>query len=172
MPGVGSLQQPRIAQRPPQPPAQPSQPAARLSTSSRPPPDASRLAGLSVLLAEDNAINQLVARKMLAGLGMTVSVAANGAEAVRAITEAGGQPGGGFAVVLMDLLMPVMGGLEATAAIRAAGCSVPIVAMTANAGDRDRAECEAAGMDGFLPKPVLKDQLASAILAVLPPPEA
>ncbi|GBF98529.1 PAS PAC sensor hybrid histidine kinase [Raphidocelis subcapitata] len=164
--------QPALAARPMQLQPQQTQAAVRLSTASRPPPDASRLAGLSVLLAEDNAINQLVARKMLTGLGMTVTVAANGAEAVRAVDESAGQPGAGFAVVLMDLLMPVMGGLEATAAIRAAGHSLPIVAMTANAGDRDRVECEAAGMDGFLPKPVLKDQLANAILAVLPPLEA
>ncbi|KAI8475163.1 MAG: hypothetical protein J3K34DRAFT_487042 [Monoraphidium minutum] len=147
------------------------------------PLDASRLAGLSVLLAEDNAINQLVAKKMLSGLGMRVVVAGNGAEAVKAVEDAaaansnsdgadanaGSNSNGGFSVVLMDLLMPVMGGLEATAAIRAAGHDVPIVAMTANAGDRDRAECAAAGMDGFLPKPVLRDQLAGAILAVLPP---
>lgn len=154
----------------------------------RTPLDARRLSGLSVLLAEDNAINQLVAKKMLAALGMTVTVAGTGLEAVRAVEEAtgaaraAGEGGGGasglpplppcgFSVVLMDLLMPVMGGIEATRAIRAAGHSVPIVAMTANAGDRDRAECAAAGMDGFLPKPVLRDQLAGAILAVLPPEE-
>jgi len=60
-----------------------------------------------------------------------------------------------------------MGGVEATRRIREAGHWLPIVAMTANASDRDRAECAAAGMDGFMSKPVLKDQLAAAILAVL-----
>lgn len=70
--------------------------------------------------------------------------------------------------VLMDMAMPVMGGLEATAAIRAAGhAAVPILAMTANASDRDRQACCDVGMDGFLPKPVLKDQLAHAIATVL-----
>jgi CheY-like chemotaxis protein len=163
--------------------------ASGSSRSAKQPLDTSRLVGLSVLLAEDNAINQLVAKKMLAGLGMKVVVAANGQEAVAAIESGaaaaaaageGGEPPGdaaaaaaaargtGYAVVLMDLLMPVMDGLEATTAIRAAGYTVPIVAMTANAGDKDRAECAAAGMDGFLPKPVLRDQLAGAILAVLP----
>ena len=149
---------------------------------------AARLRGLRVLLAEDNAINQLVAKKMLAALGMDVTVAANGADAVAAVDAAtaaaaqqegrdgsgddaggggSGGSGGGFAVVLMDLLMPVMGGLEATRAIRAKGHPLPIVAMTANAGDADRGECLAAGMDGFLPKPVLRDQLAAAILDAL-----
>jgi CheY-like chemotaxis protein len=133
------------------------------------------LKGLRALLAEDNAINQLVARKMLAALGMTVTVASDGAEAVAAVERASAPSAAApassaerpYDVVLMDLLMPVMGGLEAAAAIRARGFAVPIVAMTANAGDRDRAECLAAGMDGFLPKPVLRDQLARAILDAL-----
>jgi len=135
----------------------------------RAPLDTHRLVGLSVLLAEDNAINQLVAKKMLTGLGMQVTVAGNGEEAVQAVEQTAGGPAGGFSVVLMDVLMPVMDGLEATAAIRAKGHGVPIVAMTANAGDKDRDECLDAGMNGFLPKPVLRDQLAGAILAVLPP---
>jgi CheY-like chemotaxis protein len=187
-PAAPPLPQPPL----PQPPLPQPQPAYAVSTPAAPPGlggtgkpvkaplDAPRLVGLAVLLAEDNAINQLVAKKMLAGLGMRVVIAANGQEAVDAVEAAAAahhnpgdisRSGGpdGFAVVLMDLLMPVMDGLEATRAIRAAGHAIPIVAMTANAGDKDRAECAAAGMDGFLPKPVLKDQLAGAILAVLPP---
>lgn len=73
----------------------------------------------------------------------------------------------GFDVVLMDMAMPVMGGVDATRAIRQLGATVPIIAMTANASDKDRDECRAAGMDGFLSKPVLKDRLAEAITQVL-----
>lgn len=72
-----------------------------------------------------------------------------------------------FDAVLMDMMMPVMGGVDATRAIRRLGCRVPILAMTANASDRDRDECRAAGMDGFLSKPVLKDRLAESLLKVL-----
>jgi len=65
------------------------------------------------------------------------------------------------------MAMPVMSGVDATVAIRAAGVhGLPILAMTANASERDRGHCERAGMDGFLCKPVLKDQLAEAIAAV------
>jgi CheY-like chemotaxis protein len=69
----------------------------------------------------------------------------------------------------MDMAMPVMGGVESTQSIRRSGYTLPIVAMTANASDKDREECEGAGMDGFLSKPVLRDQLARALLEVLPP---
>lgn len=114
-----------------------------------------------MLLAEDNLINQSVARKMLTSLGMTCTVASNGAEAV---TAAGTQR---FDCVLMDMMMPVMNGVDATRALRGKGLTLPIIAMTANAGDTDRAECLAAGMDGFLSKPVLKEQLAAALTRVL-----
>ena len=201
------------------------------------------LQGKRVLLAEDNLINQTVAKKMLTQLGMVAVVAANGAEAVDAVTS----PGSHFDVVLMDMAMPVMGGVSATKVrawtrcawnsgrccwltvcfdclflrksvasasgrrrdmrcsqsmpracnattfhpqqpsarcmwcrsvryssrshltpllivtaqnIRGRGLEVPIVAMTANASDKDRDECLDAGMDGFLSKPVLKDRLA------------
>lgn len=141
-------------------------------TSSGPSLDTQRLLGKRVLLAEDNLINQTVARKMLSSLGMQVGVAFNGLEALNAVEQAGqaaasGAPGKMFALVLMDMAMPVMGGVEATKAIRAAGHNLPIVAMTANASDSDRDECASAGMDGFLSKPVLRDQLARAMLAAL-----
>eukprot|EP00798_Chlamydomonas_sp_ICE-L_P026867 gene26867-4474_t len=71
-----------------------------------------------------------------------------------------------FDLILMDMLMPIMGGLDATRAIRQLGCDVPILAMTANASDKDRDQCRSAGMDGFLSKPVLKDRLAGSILEV------
>src|SRR6185295_904387 len=102
---------------------------------------------LQVLLAEDNVVNQRLAASLLERRGHKVVIAANGAEAVDAIRR---QP---FDVVLMDVQMPEMGGLEATAAIRAlsgAGARVPIVAMTAHAMKGDRERCLAAGMDEYL----------------------
>jgi PAS domain S-box-containing protein len=113
---------------------------------------------LSVLLVEDNAVNQLLARKLLARAGHTVTVADNGREALERIRD------DAFDIVLMDVQMPVMGGLEATAHIRAAERSagracVPIIAMTANAMDGDRERCLAAGMDAYLAKPIRADDL-------------
>jgi CheY-like chemotaxis protein/HPt (histidine-containing phosphotransfer) domain-containing protein len=117
-----------------------------------------------LLLAEDNAINQLVARSMLEAAGHRVVIAANGAEAVARCAK---EP---FDCVLMDCRMPVMDGLEATRRIRemegAAGRRTPIIALTANAMQGDRERCLAAGMDGFLAKPLdrrtLLDTVASA----------
>jgi signal transduction histidine kinase/CheY-like chemotaxis protein len=133
------------------------------------------LAGRRVLLAEDNLINQTVARKMLASLGCSAAVAADGNEAAAAV-EAARLRGEPFDLVLMDVLMPVCGGLEATRRIRAAeeeaGTSSSkggpaIVAMTANASDRDRRACRDAGMDAYLCKPVLRGQLAETVGLVL-----
>lgn len=143
--------------------------------------DTTTLQGRRVLLAEDNLINQTVARKMLTSLGLACVVASNGAEAVAAVkrtmpggsTSVGAQGEGGGAkdppydCILMDMMMPVMNGVEATVALRACGATLPIIAMTANASDADRDECWAAGMDGFLSKPVLKEQLAAALAAAL-----
>jgi len=129
-----------------------------------PPPNrAAALQGCRVLLVEDNPINQTVARKMLSGMKLHCEVASNGVEAVAAIRS-----GRQFDVVLMDMMMPVMNGVDSTREIRAMGHTrLPILAMTANASDRDRDECREAGMDGFLSKPVLKDQLADSITQVL-----
>jgi CheY-like chemotaxis protein len=82
-------------------------------------------------------------------------------------TAAAVNPEQPFSIVLMDMAMPVMGGVESTQEIRAQGFTLPIVAMTANASDKDRDECAAAGMNAFLSKPVLRDQLARALLAAL-----
>jgi signal transduction histidine kinase/CheY-like chemotaxis protein len=107
---------------------------------------------LRVLLAEDNIINQRVAVGLLTRRGHDVTVANNGREAVDASAALA------FDVVLMDVQMPVMGGLEATAAIRererAAGGHLRILAMTAHAMSGDRERCIAAGMDGYLSKPI------------------
>jgi len=117
-----------------------------------------------VLLAEDNPVNQTLATRILEKLGHTVKVANNGKEAVQhAMT-------GEFDVVLMDVQMPEMDGLEATAAIRAdeAGTTrhLPIVAMTAHAMKGDRENCISAGMDGYLSKPIRVDDLRQTILDV------
>jgi CheY-like chemotaxis protein len=112
-----------------------------------PPPD---LRGARVLLVEDNAVNQLVARKLMEQVGLSVTVAGNGQEALDRLRAAQ------FDCVLMDVQMPVMDGFETTRAIRASPelADTCVIAMTANAGSEDRELCRQAGMDDFLAKPV------------------
>ncbi|PYS39357.1 MAG: hybrid sensor histidine kinase/response regulator [Acidobacteria bacterium] len=109
-------------------------------------------APLHILLAEDNPVNQKVAVRLLERRGHTVEVACTGLEAVTAAARSN------FDVILMDVQMPEMGGLEATALIRQrernTGNHVPIVAMTAHAMSGDRERCLEAGMDDYLPKPI------------------
>ena len=119
---------------------------------------------LRVLLAEDNPVNQTLAVRILERLGHKVQVVTNGKEAVgRAQTE-------NFDLILMDVQMPEMDGLEATTAIRTAeagtGKHVPIVAMTAHAMKGDREKCLSAGMDEYLSKPIRIDELKQAISEV------
>jgi CheY-like chemotaxis protein len=106
----------------------------------------------SVLLAEDNPVNQQVAVRLLDRRGHRVTVVASGQEALDALDRAS------FDIVLMDLQMPTMGGLEATARIRereaGSGRRLPIVAMTAHAMTGDRERCLAADLDGYLSKPI------------------
>jgi two-component system, sensor histidine kinase len=117
-------------------------------------------ARLRILLVEDNKVNQTVALKMLGKLGYEAEVAENGAEAIDRVK------GSSFDLVLMDLQMPVLDGIEATRAIRSlAGSRQPrIVALTANAFDSDRAACIAAGMDGFIAKPFQLQDLQQQLL--------
>jgi CheY-like chemotaxis protein len=102
-----------------------------------------------VLAVEDNAFNRGLLKKMLSVLGVgEVGMAENGQEAVDAM--AGGQA---FDIILMDIQMPVLDGLEATRAIRAMGHDVPIIALTAHVLESDQRKSQAAGMNGHLPKP-------------------
>jgi len=120
---------------------------------------------LRVLVAEDNPVNQLVASAILEKRGHSVVAVANGREALAALAEA--QPPDGFDLVLMDVQMPEMDGYQATAAIRAAeeesGVHVPIVAITAHAMEGDRERCLAAGMDGYVTKPIEAGRLVEAV---------
>ena len=127
-----------------------------------------------IVLVEDNAGNQKVGLGLLKKLAVGVEVANNGREAIAALQA------GDFALVLMDVQMPEMGGLEATRLIRdpATGVrnpAVTIVAMTANAMDSDRAECRAAGMDDFIAKPISAAAIQETVgrwLAAERPPAA
>ena len=109
--------------------------------------------GLSVLVAEDNAVNQTIIQAMLKQLGHVVTLTANGRDALDALARED------FDLVLMDCNMPVLDGLEATRLLRigAAGvrdARIPVIALTANAMESDREQCLAAGMTDFLAKPV------------------
>ena len=114
-----------------------------------------RATGLRILVAEDHPVNQEVARQILQRLGHHVEVAADGHAALAALEQSGR---GTFDLVLMDVQMPVMGGIEATAAIRdaerASGTHLPIVALTAHAMHGDRERYLEAGMDGYVTKPI------------------
>lgn len=116
--------------------------------------------GARILLAEDNVVNAKIATNLLRKLGCSVDVAANGAEAVRALEQES------YALVFMDCMMPEMDGYDATTRIRALATpmkDVPIVALTANvmAGDRER--CLAAGMNDYLSKPIQRAELKRAL---------
>jgi signal transduction histidine kinase/CheY-like chemotaxis protein len=113
--------------------------------------------GLRILLAEDNQVNQQVARRMLEKQDHAVTVAANGREALLAFENQI------FDLILMDIQMPEMDGFAATAAIRQKereGQHIPIIALTAHAMTGDRERCLAAGMDGYVSKPIRIEELA------------
>jgi signal transduction histidine kinase/DNA-binding response OmpR family regulator len=116
---------------------------------------------LRILVAEDNAVNRLLVTALLGKRGYTIVTAVNGREAVAAVRE------DVFDIVLMDVQMPEMDGLEATAAIRKleaeSGAHVPIIALTAHAMKGDREICMAAGMDDYLSKPINPTQLFALI---------
>jgi CheY-like chemotaxis protein len=120
---------------------------------------------LDILLAEDNTINQRLAIALLTREGHRVTLAQDGLETLAKLETAH------YDLVLMDMQMPGLDGLEATRRIRSRengiGERLPIIALTANAYAEDRARCQAAGMDGFVSKPIRREELLAAIAAVM-----
>ncbi len=116
---------------------------------------------LNILLAEDNHFNQMLVRALLGKRGHRVTVVGDGRAAVEAFSQ------GGYDLILMDVQMPEMDGLQATRAIRrqeqASGGHIPIVAMTAHAMDSDRQRCQEAGMDAYIVKPVQREELFTVL---------
>jgi CheY-like chemotaxis protein len=119
------------------------------------------LAGLNILVAEDNAVNQEVIQDMLRGDGARVTLAGNGREAVDWVARTGGDA---FDIVLMDIQMPEMGGHEATRRILAIAPDLPIVGQTAHAFAEEKAACLAAGMVAHIAKPLDPEALTRLIL--------
>jgi len=150
----------------PEPPASTEVPAvAGGPSTAAPAPVPVRPASTRVLLAEDNAINQKLATRLLEKMGCRVDVAANGLEAVQMSSQAP------YALILMDCLMPEMDGFEATREIRmreGSGKRAPIVALTANAMAGDRERCLASGMDDYLSKPFRADDLRAVFSRFCP----
>lgn len=126
-------------------------------------PGEESLQGVTVLLVEDNLVNQLVAKELLLNLLAKVTIADNGQSALDALTKQK------FDVVLMDIQMPIMDGLSATKKIRAQSKyqHLPIIAMTAHARDEDKQQSLAAGMNLHIPKPITKKLLLSSIKQVI-----
>ncbi|SHL09963.1 PAS domain S-box protein [Hymenobacter psychrotolerans] len=122
------------------------------------------LRGRRVLLAEDNEYNRLLAKSFLEQAGMQVQEAENGALAVAALQQHA------FDVVLMDVQMPVLNGLDATRQLRKQGILTPIIGLTANAIKGDNEKCLAAGMNDYLSKPFLEIQLLTILHEWLPTP--
>jgi len=115
----------------------------------------------NILLVEDNAVNQKLAVRLLANMGHHVDIAEHGVQALQILQQKT------YDVILMDLQMPLMGGLEATLEIRkretASGRHTPILAMTAHAAGQDQQRCHEAGMDGYLTKPIQTELLRREI---------
>ncbi len=133
-------------------------------------PDAPKVvAARNILVVDDNEVNRQVAGGLLRSLGMVVDCAEDGAAALDKMA------GGGYDLVLMDMQMPVLDGIEATKLARQRGDATPIVGLTANAFQADRDACLAAGMNDHVAKPVTRDKLARLLAATwetAEPPQA
>ena len=134
------------------------------------PPAAALPPGLRVLVVDDNPVNRMLAERQLGKLGCAIQTVDSGAGALAALA------GAPFDIVLLDCLMPGMNGFQTARAIRAeeevhAQRRIPIVAMTASILEEDRDEVTAAGMDGYLPKPVTLDRLRSMLAQHARPPQ-
>ncbi|WP_438431962.1 PAS domain S-box protein [Gorillibacterium sp. sgz500922] len=125
-----------------------------------------RLAGVRILLVEDNAINQQIALEMLASQGIRTAVANNGAEAVKAMQEQVGRDP--FQLILMDLQMPVLDGFAAASRIRSSHAEIPIIALTAGTFAQEKERCLESGMNDYLAKPIDADLLFSMLGKWLP----
>jgi signal transduction histidine kinase/ActR/RegA family two-component response regulator len=130
---------------------------ASVETADEPLERDTNIEGARVLVAEDNLAGKRLIERMLARLGVKVQVVGTGLEAVEAVRSSQ------FDVVLMDCHMPEMDGFAATAALRAGGWKLPIIALTANAMSGDREACLAAGMDDYLSKPIVASELVTAL---------
>jgi CheY-like chemotaxis protein len=149
---AGAMRSPAEQPAPARPVARPKAPIGR---------------GLRVLLAEDNAVNQLLAVRLMEGAGHQVTAVGDGIAAVEAFGRKA------FDLILMDLQMPEMGGIEATAAIRSieegrGDVRVPIIALTAHAMHGDRERCLEASMDGYVTKPIRRPELFAEINRLAP----
>jgi two-component system, sensor histidine kinase and response regulator len=127
------------------------------------------LTGLRLLIAEDNLVNQRFVARLLEKQGHIVTIVDNGRAALDAVDRSRGE--GGFDAILMDIQMPVMGGIEAVTELRLheaeLGVRTPVIAMTAHAMEGDRERCLASGMDGYVSKPVRAGDLSLALSAVV-----
>lgn len=113
--------------------------------------------GLSVLLVEDNPVNQLLASTILGKEGVAVDQVTNGKDAIERANS------NHYDLILMDIQMPELNGIEATALLRQGGCKTPIIALTASNSEPDKLACEEVGMSDFLAKPFLKKELLAKV---------
>ena len=125
---------------------------------------AADFSGKRFLVAEDMEVNREIAAEYLRKTGAAVEFAEEGRRCVEMVSSA---PPGHYDLILMDINMPVMDGLEATKRLRQMGFTLPIIAMTANVGERDRRAALDAGMDAFAEKPVRVEKLFSEIAKCL-----
>ncbi len=122
---------------------------------------AARLAGRRILVADDVAINRSIVEALLQSEGAEAICVADGVEVLELLMAQGGTP---FDAILMDIEMPALGGREATHRLRAAGCDIPVIGLTAHVALEERAKSLAAGMDDQLVKPIMQETLVRCLL--------